>query len=168
VAVFFQRYNDYLCRTYLPRADGMLTVCKSIADEYRANYGVVSEVLMNAPPFCDLPRYLNQYDVGLYLLPPTNFNYQLALPNKLFEFVQARLAVAIGPSLEMARLVREYDCGIVSDEFSPESLARRLNELDREHIDHFKQRSHFAARELCFEKNSEVLLGMINRLMGSG
>ena len=56
----------------------------------------------------DIPRFTNGYDIGLFLLPPVNFNYAHALPNKFFEFVQARLAVAIGPSPEMARLVELY------------------------------------------------------------
>ena len=238
----YQRYYDYLCRRYLPASAGMLTVCQSIADEYRNNYGVSPDVLFSAPPYqClepgalapgtirmvhhggaipsrkielmidtmkhldgrfrldlmlvpgdagyirrlevlvagdsrvrilapvpmqELPRHLNRYDIGLFLLPPTNFNYRYALPNKFFEFIQARLAVAIGPSPEMARLVRQYDCGIVSDDFSPRTLARKLAVLDRERIDYFKQRSHLAARELCFEKNSGVLLDMIESLAG--
>ena len=53
----------------------------------------------------ELPRMANDYDVGLYLLPPTNFNQRYALPNKFFEFIQGRLAIAIGPSPEMAKLV---------------------------------------------------------------
>ena len=241
--VLFQDYYGYLCRTYLPKVNGMLAVCQTIADEYRDHYGITPAVLMNAAPYHDLtprqthadqirvvhhgvvlpsrkielmismteylddrfhldlylvpnasryfqdlvalaarhprvrilppvpmaelPRVLNDYDIGLYLLPPTNFNYQFVLPNKFFEFIQARLAVAIAPSPEMARLVRQYDCGIVSDDFNPRSLAKRLNELDTERIDYYKQHSHLAAKDLCFEKNSEVLLNMVNRLLGT-
>jgi hypothetical protein len=119
-------------------------------------------------PMRDLPRYLNQYDLGLYLLPPKNLNDQLALPNKFFEFVQGRLAIAIGPSPEMARLTRQYDLGVVADDFTPRSLAKKLNQLDPKRIDYYKQRSNQAAKELCFERNSEVLVNMINRLAGNG
>jgi hypothetical protein len=35
--LFFQRYNEYLCREYLPKVAGMTTVCQSIADAYRVN-----------------------------------------------------------------------------------------------------------------------------------
>ena len=41
-------------------------------------------------PMPELPRFLNRYDIGLYILPPANFNARHALPNKLFEFVQGR------------------------------------------------------------------------------
>jgi len=118
-------------------------------------------------PMQGLPRQLNRYDIGLFLLPPTNFNYRNALPNKFFEFIQARLAVAIGPSPEMARLVRQYGCGVVSERFDPGSLARELGKLDAAGIASMKQRSHAAARELCFEKTAPVLLGMVDRLLGT-
>jgi hypothetical protein len=119
-------------------------------------------------PMAELPRRINGYDVGLYLLPPNNFNNRMALPNKFFEFVQARLAVAIGPSPEMAALVREYDCGVVSADFTPRSIAASLNGLDARRIAHYKARSAFAARELCFEHNAAVLLDMVERVAETG
>ena len=236
-------YTDYLCRTYLHRVDGMLTVCQSIANEYEKNYGIQPQVLVNAPPYhelspsptdsnrirmihhgavipsrrielmieamdftserielelmlmpngsryfrrlemlasgrprvrivppvpmTDLPRRLNDYDLGVFLLPPTNLNYEYALPNKLFEFIQARLAIAIGPSPEMAHVVRQYGCGVIAEDFTPQSLASKLNLLTREDIVRLKRASHTAAKELCFEKNAPILLGIIEQVLGS-
>jgi hypothetical protein len=62
----------------------------------------------------EIPRESNQYDIGLFLLPPVNFNYRHALPNKLFEYIQSRLAIAIGPSPEMANIVKKHDLGVVA------------------------------------------------------
>ena len=47
-------------------------------------------------------RTLNAHDVGVYVLPPVSFNHLWALPNKVFDFVQGRLALVVGPSPEMA------------------------------------------------------------------
>ena len=52
-------------------------------------------------------------------------------------------------------------------ELEPQSPGRPVNALDARSIDAYKQRSHLAARELCFERNSDVLLGMIDRLLGA-
>jgi hypothetical protein len=57
------------------------------------------------------------------------FNLKYILPNKFFEFIQARLAVAIGPSVEMKRLVKEWDCGIVAANFEAKSMAAEINRL---------------------------------------
>jgi hypothetical protein len=116
-------------------------------------------------PMRGLVRMANQYDVGLFLLPPNNLNRRFALPNKFFEFIQARLAVAIGPSPEMARLVQRHGCGVVASDFTPEALAAEINALDVAQIDAFKRASHAAAVELCAERNAEVILGAVDRAL---
>lgn len=103
----------------------------------------------------------NRYDIGLYLLQPNNFNQLFALPNKFFEFIQARLALAIGPSPEMARLVRQYGCGVVASDFTPEALADELNRLDATQIAAFKQASHAAAAELAAERDAASILALV-------
>lgn len=111
-------------------------------------------------------RETTDYDVGLFLLEPTNFNYLHALPNKFFEFVQARLAIAIGPSPEMAALVRRFDLGVVASDFRPESLAASLNALGDEDLRRFRENAHAAARELSAETNRERLLELVGRVIG--
>lgn len=116
-------------------------------------------------PMPDLPRFLNQYDIGLFYLPPTNFNYLHALPNKFFEFIQARIAIAIGPSPEMAEYVTKYNCGIVSESFNPLLLAKKLNTLTAEQIMIFKQNSHKAARSLNAENNGPLITETVHSLL---
>ena len=114
-------------------------------------------------PMRELVSLANGYDLGLFLLPPNNLSHRCALPNKFFEFIQGRLAVAIGPSPEMAALVRHYGCGVVAPTFEPESLAAELNALDAETILGLKRASDAAAAELCAERNSERLVGIVER-----
>ena len=92
--------------------------------EARKNVRVIPPV-----PMQDIVKAISIYDIGVFLVPPNNFNLKYTLPNKLFEFIQARLAVAIGPSIEMKRIVEQYQCGVISREFSPQSLANELNQL---------------------------------------
>lgn len=113
----------------------------------------------------DICQRLNHFDVGVFLLPPVNFNYEHALPNKFFEFIQARLAVAIGPSPEMARLVRHYQCGVVAESFDPKSLAKEIDKLDSRKISKFKALSNEAAKELNFDRGAQILISEIERLI---
>jgi hypothetical protein len=112
-------------------------------------------------PMREIVPMANGYDVGLFLLPPNNFSRRFALPNKLFEFIQGRLAVAIGPSPEMAAVVRRYGCGVVSSDFRPETLAADLNRLDTSTIAALKQASNVAAAELCAERSQELILTVV-------
>jgi len=110
---------------------------------------------------------INQYDVGLFLIPPVNFSYQMALPNKFFEFIMAGLAVAIGPSPAMASIVEQYGLGVVADDFAPETLARQLNALSADDIDAMKRRSLQAAQELNAENEMRKLHDIYARLLSS-
>ena len=119
-------------------------------------------------PMKELVGFSNAYDIGLYLLHASSFNNLHALPNKFFEFVQSRLMVAIGPSPEMATLVRKHQCGVVAENFKPASLARVLNGLDAEAVIRFKRNSHAAAKELSFEGASRKLLRLVANVLGEG
>src|SRR5690606_24606948 len=96
-----------------------------------------------------------------------NFNYRFALPNKLFEFIQARLAVAVSPSPEMARLVRDAGCGVVADGFTPKQFAACLRSLDHAAVNEFKQRSDAVARDLSSEKNNIRFMQLVDDLMNA-
>lgn len=120
---------------------------------------------LHPQPMQELCRFTNQYDVGLFYLPPTNFNYLHALPNKFFEFIQARLAVAIGPSPEMSHYVKNFDCGIIGETFNPTDLANKLYELTPEKLMHYKQRSHEAAKILNAENNRRIFVDTVNELL---
>jgi hypothetical protein len=115
--------------------------------------------------FHELVRTLNGYDVGLHVLAPTNFNNANALPNKFFEYVQARLALVVGPSPEMAAILRSKDLGVVSADFSAAALAIELRKLDRKTIDRWKANSHAAASELSAENQVPVWRQAIGTLM---
>lgn len=116
-------------------------------------------------PMDQIVLFTNQYDIGLFLCPPTNFNLTYTLPNKFFEFIQARLAVAIGPSVEMKKIVERYDCGIVSSDFEPGTLAAQLNLLTPEKIMAYKNKSDRAARELNADTNRKRMLEIVDELI---
>lgn len=116
-------------------------------------------------PMPQLPEFLNQFDVGVYLLPPSSFNNRFALPNKLFEFVQARLAVVIGPSPAMASVVTGHGFGRVAAEFTPRAMAQVLRSLSAQEIMAFKEKAGEAARVLNAGRNMERLRGIVEGVL---
>ncbi len=95
----------------------------------------------------DIIPYISQYDIGIYLLEPNNFNNKHALPNKFFEFIQGRLAIAIGPSPEMAKIVTDYDLGLISKDFDAKNLAETVNSFTTDKIIYYKEKSNLASKE---------------------
>jgi len=124
------------------------------------NVNIVSPV-----PMTQITRKINSYDIGIYFLEPLNFNYKMALPNKIFEYIQARLAVVVGPSQEMAHIVRKHNCGIVINSYNPIDIAISLNKITLEQINLFKHNAHIAARELNSQKNMEKLGQVVLKLL---
>ena len=241
--VFFQGFNTYFCKKFIPRVDRMFTVCDGLAEAYEQNFGVRPLIMTNAASYHDLAPspvaedavrlihhgvitlsrkienmitmmdhvderfsldimlkltstashktkeylkhlqdlaatksnvriipplpsrdivpFIHQYDLGISFFLPVNFNYTHALPNKLFDFVQARLGVGISPSKEMKKVVEKYQLGVVASDFSPRALASQLNRLTRTDVETFKQNSHQAARELSAEHNRKLLLNTL-------
>jgi hypothetical protein len=113
----------------------------------------------------DISAHINKYDIGIYILPPTNFNSEYALPNKFFEFIQARLAIATSPSLEMANLVNQYDLGVVADDYTPKALADKIKSMTVEKIMFHKYQSHKYAKILSADENrlkiKEIVAGLV-------
>lgn len=113
----------------------------------------------------DVVNTINRYDMGVFLIPPVNFNYANTLPNKLFDFIQARLGIAIGPTPEMASIVNRYGNGVVADDFTPKNLAAKLNGLRTEDVERFKQQSATAAHDLNAEKNETVFSELLRKTL---
>ncbi|RAX22895.1 MULTISPECIES: glycosyltransferase [unclassified Actinomyces] len=112
----------------------------------------------------ELPATLNQYDVGVYWIPPFNTNARLALPNKIFDFIQARLAVAVGPAVEMARVVDSYGIGVISGGNDLSDIVATLSTLTPDAVSRYKQATDLAAQELSFEHEKQVVHTIVREL----
>jgi hypothetical protein len=119
-------------------------------------------------PYADLVTTLNRYDVGLSIFPPTTFNLAWCLPNKFFDFVQARLGVIVGPSPEMARFVDDFGIGLVLSDFEPSSLASALEGLTGQQVASWKKESADHASELSSESQGAIWVALISRLAAQG
>lgn len=118
-------------------------------EELRARIASVPGATLRDPvPYAQLGQTLNGFDIGVHILPPTNFNNKWALPNKLFDYVQARLGVIVGPSPEMARVVTETGIGEVLADFRSESLRLAIDALTPERTREWKAASDRAAEGL--------------------
>jgi hypothetical protein len=113
----------------------------------------------------DLPATLNAYDVGVFVLPPRTANHRFMLPNKFFDFVQARLAIVFSPSVETSSLIKQHKLGLVTTDYSAESLAHALSMLTAESIEDFKTNTDAAASQLSSAHDEAVQRSIIQRLL---
>ncbi|MGC5616673.1 glycosyltransferase family 1 protein [Georgenia sp. Z1491] len=123
--------------------------------------------LHDAVPADGLVETLAGYDVGLFLVPPVTFNLEWTLPNKFFDFVQARLGIVVGPNPEMAALVHGHGLGAVTEGYTEADLTALLDRLDADEVARWKAGSAAAARELGAENQmtawSDAVAALVTR-----
>ncbi|MFD1507193.1 glycosyltransferase family 1 protein [Georgenia yuyongxinii] len=139
---------------------------RDLLDELAARSAGSGRVTIHEPvPYAELVGTLNQYDVGVHVLPPVNFNNKWALPNKVFDYVQARLGLLVGPSPEMAHMVREHGLGVVTEDFTTEATIAAIEALTPERVAAMKQAAHASAHELSAETQVQGWERAIDALM---
>ncbi len=125
-----------------------------------------SNIIFHKPvPMKNIISEINQYDIGLTFYPPVNFNIKNALPNKFFEYIQARLMIVSGPSPSLAEYIKKYKIGSVTKDFSKISLIREINSLTADKIKEYKRNTQRAAEDLSSEKNMELLDSLISAMV---
>jgi hypothetical protein len=123
--------------------------------------GISNVKIIPPVPYEEIIPMLSEYDIGMYYLEPVGFNVTCNLPNKFFEFIQARLPVAIGPSPDMSKIVNQYNIGFVSEFFTVESMIKTLQSINIDTYDLCKSNCELAALELSYEVQEKKLSGII-------
>ncbi|WP_458411724.1 glycosyltransferase family 4 protein [Schinkia sp. CFF1] len=108
-------------------------------------------------------------DIGVIPYKPTCLNNLYSFPNKLSEYLMAGLAVCASDIPEIASLNQQVHFGALFDPFSPESIAKAINELAADKIQLQKCRENaltWSVTEGNWEEESKKLDDLYHRLLG--
>ncbi|MDL2209427.1 glycosyltransferase [Desulfovibrio sp. OttesenSCG-928-O18] len=117
--------------------------------------------ILDPVPMREIVNTIKAYDIGMFLLECNTFNHTHALANKVFEFIQARLCLAVSPTPGMHSFVKETGVGVVASDFLPQSLAGALNALGAEDVMGYKCASDRMARKFTSENAMEVIRSIV-------
>ena len=121
--------------------------------------GVSDRVTFAPPvPMVEMIRRAAESDIGIFVLPADKDQSTYVLPNKLFEYLMAGLAVAVSATPEMAAVVNAHDAGLVIQDLEPACIAAAMMSLDNARIDRFKRNALTAAQTLNWEQESRRLV----------
>ena len=118
-------------------------------------------------PLAELSRITRKADLGISLEEDLGLNYRFALPNKLFDYIQAGVPVLVSNLPEMKRIVEHYQIGVIAETHQRKELAGLFKTAldDQEKRTVWKQNLLMAAKELCWENEEEVLMQVYDRFL---
>jgi len=108
-----------------------------------------------------------QADLGLSIEEDFGLNYRFALPNKLFDYIQAQIPVLVSNLPEMAAIVKKYKVGAITDSLEPKQLAARISDalFNESKRKIWKENLPAAAKELVWENEEKVIQDLFKRFI---
>lgn len=115
----------------------------------------------------ELMQFTRHASIGLALDKPKSLNYRFALPNKLFDYIQANTAIICSNLVEIKKIVEKYDIGVSINEISTESIAKAINELlaNKEKLNQQKENCKIAAEVENWENEKTKLKMLLEQLV---
>ncbi|MHB8261985.1 MAG: glycosyltransferase [Bacteroidia bacterium] len=111
----------------------------------------------------ELYQYTCHADIGLSLDKATNINYQLSLPNKLFDYVYAGVPVLASPLKEIKSFIDTYKVGVCIELHDAKHIADKINYmLTSADYATWKANTKIAAQENSWEKEKQVWIDLIS------
>ncbi|WP_293800243.1 glycosyltransferase [uncultured Bosea sp.] len=104
-----------------------------------------------------------QADIGIFLLSNSTTHARFAMPNKIFEYMQAGLMVISSDLPEIRKTIEISGCGVLLSSDTPQVIATCLARLGPAQIDAHKRAALVRARDLNFEGEGTKLLALVSK-----
>ncbi|MDB3923135.1 glycosyltransferase [Luminiphilus sp.] len=97
-------------------------------------------------------------DCGISFFEDTCLSHRFALPNKLFEFIQARLPVIVSPTTDQSQLVMDMQIGLVCESFEVNAVVKACESFLNNPPEKIDARLDLAASLHSWEMQEERVL----------
>jgi len=100
--------------------------------------------------------------LGISLEEDLGLSYKYSLPNKLFDYIQAKTPVVATYLPEIKKVVETYGIGEIIDNHSTKNIAKTINEVLKKEKSFYNVNLEKASKELVWESQEEKLLSIFN------
>ncbi|MBS1920904.1 MAG: glycosyltransferase [Bacteroidetes bacterium] len=110
-------------------------------------------------PFEELKKYTSQAYLGFSLDKPTNLNYRLSLPNKIFDYIHAGVPIVASEITEVKKILETYQVGTAIPDVTPQTIAAAVLSVfkNQQLYERWKQNTTKATEDLCWQKEQLAL-----------
>jgi glycosyltransferase involved in cell wall biosynthesis len=114
----------------------------------------------------ELRRYTERAALGVSLEHAMGLSYQYAIPNKLFDYLQAGAAVLYAPLKEVEYLLDDKEVGEKLRSHEPEKIAEQIREmLDSDQLQQWQDNAKALSKDYCWENEEKVLLKIVDKAL---
>jgi glycogen synthase len=119
-----------------------------------------------APPVSthELVKAAASADIGILPFPTTGIQKEFSLPNKLFEYLMAGLAVVSTPCRDISAHLVRYHVGVTTNGESPQAIADTINAMSYKTLVTLRENALIAAQDLCWEREQGKMLDRVEKL----
>lgn len=103
-------------------------------------------------------------DVGLSIEENKGLSYYYSLPNKISDYIQARVPVVVSKFPEMQKIVEKYNVGEFISSHEPKHLAEKIKIVLEKGKGSYLPLLETAAKDLCWENEEPKLLELFDRV----
>jgi len=115
----------------------------------------------------DISTILANYDVGVYTATAIDGNFDVTLPNKLFDYLCNGLAVVMPPFESIERILADAPCGVTVDTSSTEAIATCLQGFvdSPELVEAYKKEAVAHASQYAYPEQAKKLVAAYADMM---
>ena len=142
----------------------------SLEDELKAlarEQSLTDRVFFTEPVLpSEVVGYITSASVGVVTPLRVSFNHYYALPNKIFDYINAGLPVVTSNFPALRAVVEGYHLGKICDPEDPRDIAAAINWVlaDKDRYEELKRNALEAAKVFNWENESKKLLDVYERL----
>ncbi len=112
----------------------------------------------------ELKKITPKANLGLSLEEDDGLSYRYALPNKVFDYIQARIPMLGSSDLpEIKELIEKYNIGDLIENHHPEHIATKINSILEIDKQFFLTNLNLASKELNWENQEQKLVKIFKK-----
>ena len=117
----------------------------------------------NVPP-AELRKATVKADVGISLEENAGLSYYLSLPNKVSDYIQARIPIVGSDFPETGRVIKSFGLGEVIQNWEPSHIATKIEDVLSRPKDYYVDNLEKASKELCWEVQEQEIADLFSKV----